>query len=299
MQRIDSRSSIPQTLHLDVNGISLAYHDWPGERGPLICLSSITGHKGSFTALAQHLSPQYRVLSLDLRGRGESDKPADGYGFAYHARDIIAFADSLHLDSFTLIGHSFGATAASYTASLQPSRVQALVLMDGGADPKAENLRAMYPTVRRLNKTYKSMEEYLAAQRAVAYFKPWSSSLEQYLRDDMSISADGSVRSRSDAVAIERDLDMHFWDNVWLNAPALLCNVLFLRPQEGLLGATGHVFTDEEASKLVKLIPTCQYFKVPGGNHYTMLLQDDPPVLPYIKKFLEQIPATPMKERTA
>jgi pimeloyl-ACP methyl ester carboxylesterase len=279
----------PKTRRVSVCGIKLAYHDWPGEFGPLVCIPSITGHKGTFTALAEQLSPRYRVLSPDLRGRCDSDKPSDGYGFAYHGRDIIAFADALGLERFVLVGHSFGATAIVYTASLQPARIKALILLDGGADPKADTLKAMVPTIKRLNKSYPSMNEYLSVQRNVIYHKPWTAALERYLREDMETSAEGSVRSKSSATAIEIDLDIHFWDNVWFHLPQLKCPVLYLRPTEGLLGATGHIHTDEEASKLAGLIPNCRYEKVSGGNHYTFLIQDNPPVLPFITKFLEEI----------
>ena len=277
-----------QTHYATVNGIKLAYYDWPGDSGPILCVPSITGHKGTFTAVAEQLAPRYRVISLDLRGRCDSDKPESGYGFAYHARDIIAFADAMGLKTFVLMGHSFGATASVYTAVLHSGRVKALVLLDGGADPKAETLRAMYPAVKRLNKVYSSMDEYLKAQRSISYHKPWTHTLEQYLIEDVEMLPDGTVRSKSSAVAIEHDLDMHFWDNVWFHLPHLHCPALFLRPQEGLLGTSGHVYSEEDAAKLVKQIPDCRYETVAGGNHYTFLLQDNPPVLPFIEKFLEE-----------
>ena len=280
--------SQPETRFATVNGVKLAYYDWPGERGPIVCIPSITGHKGTFAALADRLAPQYRVVSLDLRGRCDSDKPESGYGFAYHARDMIAFADALGFEAFTLVGHSFGATASVYTAALHPKRVKALVLLDGGADPKAETLRAMYPSVKRLSKTYPSMDEYLKAQRAITYHKPWTGGLENYLREDMLTQSDGSVRSKSSAAAIEHDLDMHFWDNVWFHLPHLRCPALVLRPQDGLLGTTGHVYSNDEATNLVKQIPNCRYEIVSGGNHYTFLIQDNPPVAPFIEKFLAE-----------
>ncbi|HEY5574922.1 MAG TPA: alpha/beta fold hydrolase, partial [Anaerolineales bacterium] len=77
---------------IQVNGISLSYREWGGRNGPLICLPSLTGHKGTFDGLAERLSPEYHLYALDLRGRAESDKPGEGYGFAYHTRDILAFA---------------------------------------------------------------------------------------------------------------------------------------------------------------------------------------------------------------
>ena len=277
----------PQTQFTNANGIKLAYYDWQGESGPLVCVHSITGHKGTFDAIAEQLAPQYRLLAFDLRGRCESDKPETGYGFAYHARDIIAFANTLGLEKFTLVGHSFGATASVYTAALHPERISSLVLLDGGADPKAETLKAMYPTVKRLSKSYQSMEEYLKGQRAITYHKPWTQALENYLSHDME-TLNGAFRSKSSASAIEHDLDMHFWENVWFHLPHLKCPVLFLRPQEGLLGNTGHVYSDAEASKLVEQIPNCTYVMIPGGNHYTFVIQDNPPVTASIQKFLAE-----------
>src|SRR3990172_3464382 len=133
-----------------IQDIHLSYREWHGERGPLICLSSLMGHKGSFDAVAERLAPEYHLFALDLRGRGDSDKPPQGYGFAYHAHDILSFADALGIDKFGIIGHSFGATVGVYLASIRPLRVQTLVMIDGGVDPKEEVLEAMRPALRRL-----------------------------------------------------------------------------------------------------------------------------------------------------
>lgn len=114
---------IDKCTTIKVNDITLSYREWPGEKGPLICLHSLFGHKGAFNAIARHLAPEYHLFALDFRGRGDSDKPADGYGFSYHSRDILAFADALGLESFTILGHSFGATVGVYLASIRPQRV--------------------------------------------------------------------------------------------------------------------------------------------------------------------------------
>jgi len=295
---MNSDHSSPKAKRISVNGISIAYLDWPGERGPLVCLPTIAGHKGSFTALAQKLSPEYRVLALDLRGRCDSSKPKDGYGFAYHARDVLAVADALELATFSLIGHSFGATASVYIGSIRPDRVRTIVLMDGGADPKTETLRMMYHTISQLDKVYASMDEYVEAQRTISYYKPWTSSLEQYVREDVEVLANGSVRSKSSPAALERDLDVHFMYSMCLHFPNLHCPVMFLRPLQGLAGNSGHVYSDIEASNVVRHIPNCRRANVQGGNHYTMLIQDDPPVFPFIDEFLDQVLKKSVAERT-
>ena len=124
-------TTLPATQFIQAHGVRLAYAEWPGPAGAetIICLPHLTGHKGSFGPLAQRLAPVWRVLALDLRGRDESDRPDDGYGLAYHARDILALADALDLPRFVLIGHSFGASTAVYLASIRPNRVRALVLL--------------------------------------------------------------------------------------------------------------------------------------------------------------------------
>jgi pimeloyl-ACP methyl ester carboxylesterase len=272
-----------------VNGLTLAYREWPGERGPLICLPHLTGHKGSYNWLAERLAPEYRVLALDLRGRGDSDKPAEGYGFAYHARDVLAFADALGLETFTLIGHSFGATAAVYLASIRPDRVQAIVMLDGGADPKDSALKAMYPTIHRLGQAYPSLAAYLAAQQAAPYFQPWSAALEAYFIEDAETRPDGQVWSKSSAEAIAHDMDLHFLYCMCLHFTNLCSPALFVRPALGLLGAKGHVFSEAEAAAIVRNIPNCRRVDVPGVNHYTMLIHDDPPVAGPILEFLQDV----------
>ena len=274
---------------MSVNGIRLAYTEWPGSRGPLICLPSLTGHKGTFTNIAERLAPEYRVFAIDLRGRGDSDKPHEGYGFAYHARDVLAFADALGFETFAFVGHSFGATVGVYTASIRPKRVQAAVLIDGGCDPNQEVLEAMRPLLRRLDKTYPSVEAYLDAMRSLPYFRPWNATLERYLRDDIEELADGRIWPKPSAEALERDLDVHFYYSMCVHFPTLQCPTLFIRPKLGLLGDRAHVLTEREAAAFVAWIPNCRQVDLPGVNHYTLVLQDDPPVIPPIQAFLDEV----------
>ena len=282
-------TALPPTQFVDAHGIRLAYVEWLGRPAarPIICLPHLTGHKGSFGPLAERLAPEWRVLALDLRGRGESDQPAEAYGFAYHARDILAFADALRLPEFVLLGHSFGATAAVYLASIRPSRTRAVILLDGGADPQADTLRAMYSSVQRLEQRYPTLEAYLAAMRALPYYQPWSAALEQYFRADVESLADGTLRSRASAAAIGHDLDQHFFYSMCLHFPALRSPVLFLRPVNGLAGARGQVFSEAEAQAICANIPNCTRVDVPGANHYTLLLADEPPVAGPIRAFLK------------
>lgn len=274
---------------IQLKDIKLSYTEWPGEKGPVICLPSITGHKGAFTSIAQTLSPAYHLFALDLRGRGDSDKPAEGYGYAYHAHDILTFAETMGFSSFVLIGHSFGASVATYLASIRPQQVLALVLLDGGADPKEEVLAAMRPVLQRLDQVYPSLPAYLDTMRAVPFYNPWSATLEKYWSEDVTVAEDGTICPKASGEALQRDLEQLFYYSMCLHFPALSCPTLFIRPKQGLLGDRGHIFTEREAAAVVAWIPNCWRVDLPHVNHYTMLLHDQPPVIPPLRAFLGEM----------
>jgi pimeloyl-ACP methyl ester carboxylesterase len=274
---------------VQVDGIKLSYREWPGERGPLLCLPSLMGHKGAFDGVARRLAPAYHLYALDLRGRGDSDKPAEGYGFAYHARDILGFVDALELPAFSIVGHSFGATVGVYLASVRPRRVRSLVMIDGGADPKEEVLQAMQPAIDRLGQAYPSLDAYLETMRALPYYDPWNPGLERYLRQDVEVLENGAVRSKSSAAAIARDLEIHFYYSMCVHFPTLQCPNLFIRPRNGLLGERAHVLDEREAAAFVGSIPKCWRVDLPDVNHYTMILNEPPVVVPAIRAFLDSV----------
>src|SRR3989304_1406057 len=289
------------TLYVDsavrVNGIRLSYREWPGDKGPLICLPSLSGHKGTFDRLGEALAPEYRLLALDLRGRGDSDKPAEGFGFSYHTRDLLAVADQLEIDRFGIIGHSFGATVGVYLASIRPDRVRALVLIDGGADPKEEVLEAMRPALRRLGTVYSSMADYLASMHEIPFYRPWNATLEEYLRADVETLPDGSIRHKASPTAVENDLDIHFYYSMCVHFPSLQCPTVFLRPELGLLGDRAHVLDPREAAAFVSWIPKGRQVDIPGVNHFTIILTDDPPIVTPILSFLAPLMAAPVGEK--
>jgi pimeloyl-ACP methyl ester carboxylesterase len=58
-------------------------------------------------SLGEKLSPQFRVIAYDLRGRGNSDKPSNGYNLAQHVTDLLGLLNALSLEKVVLLGHSF------------------------------------------------------------------------------------------------------------------------------------------------------------------------------------------------
>lgn len=143
---------------------------------PVVCLHGITAQHRAFNAAARHLGPSRGLVGVDLRGRGDSDKPESGYGLATHASDVIRVLDHLGLENAVLLGHSMGAFVALKTVLASPDRVRALVLLDGGwprvesspeemTDEEKEGAKALEEGLarafRRLDMTFESPEAYL------------------------------------------------------------------------------------------------------------------------------------------
>src|SRR5215216_65999 len=114
-----------------VNNIQLHYLDYAGGEPVLVLLPGLTANAHAFDGLIQAgLNNSFRVLALDLRGRGLSDKPAAGYSMQDHAADVISLLDSLGIERVVMCGHSFGGLLTLYLASNYPERISKLVIID-------------------------------------------------------------------------------------------------------------------------------------------------------------------------
>ena len=107
---------------------SLAYDDYGGE-GPLLLLLPGAGDvRSEHRFLASRLAAVgYRVVTMDLRGHGESTASWSGYGVAATAADIVAAIRGMDAGPATVIGNSFSPAAAlsPQAKSLQNARSRA------------------------------------------------------------------------------------------------------------------------------------------------------------------------------
>src|SRR5919107_5891882 len=79
---------------------------------PVVCLHGITAQHRAFNAAARYLEPSHGLVGVDLRGRGDSDKPESGYGIEAHAADVVRVLDHLGLRDAVLAGLSMGGFVA-------------------------------------------------------------------------------------------------------------------------------------------------------------------------------------------
>ncbi|PCI74839.1 MAG: hypothetical protein COB20_14375, partial [SAR86 cluster bacterium] len=116
---------------IESNGITLRIAE--AGTGPLVLLAhgwpeSWYSWRHQITMLAD---AGYRVVAPDMRGYGESDKPADvgDYDINHVAADLVGILDALDEETAILVGHDWGAIVAWSTVLLHPSRFTALIAM--------------------------------------------------------------------------------------------------------------------------------------------------------------------------
>ena len=116
------------------NGLRLQYRRQGPESGPaLMLLHGYSDSSLSFGRIMPLLPSEQRVIAVDLRGHGDSDKPADGYRMSDLADDVIEMMDRLHIASAVVVGHSMGSFVAQALIERAPRRVSSLVLVGSAA----------------------------------------------------------------------------------------------------------------------------------------------------------------------
>ena len=103
----------------------------PARDRPLILLHGLLLSQEMHRPLAEELASRgNRVITLDLLGHGQSDRPRDmwRYSMAFYGEQVIALMDHLQIDQAVVMGTSLGANAALEIAASKPDRLRALVI---------------------------------------------------------------------------------------------------------------------------------------------------------------------------
>jgi pimeloyl-ACP methyl ester carboxylesterase len=108
LRLIDTGNGTPVVL---IHGFGASMYGWRYQLPPLVAAG-------------------YRVVVIDNRGFGFSDKPAHGYTNAAYAHLVVSLLDSLGIASAVLVGHSMGGAIAAEVALTYPDRVRGMVLID-------------------------------------------------------------------------------------------------------------------------------------------------------------------------
>jgi pimeloyl-ACP methyl ester carboxylesterase len=238
-------------LYLDVRGVRLCCVDFGGEGPPVLLLHGLAGRANEWRSTAVWMTEGYRVLALDQRGHGMSDKDVGDYSRGAYVDDVVTVIE--RLGPVVLVGQSMGGLNAFLAAARRPDLVRALVVVEaspGGPDPKApgrvgswlDSWPVPFPT--------------LADARAffggdTLYAQTWLEVLEEHPEGYRpQFRRESMVASVADVA--ERD----YW-NEWerIRCPTLCVG-----------GARGYV-AEEELSEMARRIPSGSYARVPDAGH--------------------------------
>jgi pimeloyl-ACP methyl ester carboxylesterase len=187
----------PSGRGLPLEEITMHVVDWPGAEPAILAIHGSTGHAYGLTALGERLAPHVRVVAVDLRGHGFSDKPPSGYGVEEHVGDVLQLIAALGLKRPILLGHSIGGAIATFAAEAAGDRVGGLVLFDAvvGDHRFVERASVVVEAFgTSLEQRFAAFDEYHARWLAEPEDSPWRRWLERSDRMELAPLPNGMLR---------------------------------------------------------------------------------------------------------
>jgi pimeloyl-ACP methyl ester carboxylesterase len=270
---------------ISINGLTLHYLDFGGRgKPPLVCIHGLSGNAHNFDSLAQHLENDYHVISIDVRGRGDSQwGPADDYNHAVYTSDLAALIDQLQFATVTLIGTSMGGAIAMLYAGGYPERIERIVLNDIGPEVDPQGIRRItdymstapteFGSIAQVADFYR--ENYPMMQRmpeqVLLEFVKWAVTPSE--RGTLKWKLDPAIRNVPRSGSGARPLDL------WVPYARITAPLLVIR------GADSDILSRATASRMCVVLPQlARVVEVPGVGHAPSLLEPD--ALTAIRQFL-------------
>ncbi|KOS67567.1 hypothetical protein AEA09_02685 [Lysinibacillus contaminans] len=257
-----------EQLLVDVGGRNLAVTmDGQGEN-TIVFLHGLTGHQYNFYHLVQLLKNNFKTVTVDLAGRGESD-PSEKSSLQQHARDVKVLLEKLAIEEPILIGHSMGAFITSIIASEYP-HIKGVVYLDGACKVDPVLSAALQPSLSRLQKMYDTKKQYLQEMQQLYALLgiTWTEEIEKAVLYEV-VETDGIWKSKMNVRNINEDLQGFADYNPKAIAEKVECPVLLVTAT-GNIGPLPALFAPhffEDTKNYTKNIKTL----VTPSNHYTMV----------------------------
>jgi esterase len=275
---------MPSSQFVTVSGLKLHYLDFGSSKKPLlVCIHGLSGNAHAFDGLAPHLIGSYRVISLDVRGRGDSEwGPPGEYNPSIYVSDLAGMLDALKIDRVTLIGTSMGGIISMMYAGGYPERIERLVLNDIGpeVDPAGIARISEYMTT--------SPSDFANLDEVADYYRQNYPSLNQmsagtlleYVKWAVKPSANGRLTWKMDPAirnvprtgSAARPMDL------WVQYARISAPVLAVR------GAESDILSRATAERMANVQRRTTLVEVPDVGHAPSLLE--PEALTAIKEFL-------------
>lgn len=135
------------------DGLRLHYRDYAGreDRPPILCIPGLTRNARDFEGVAERLSPDWRVICVELRGRGESAYAKDPMTYVplTYLQDLEALLRELEPSRFVAFGTSLGGLLTMLMAPVERERLAGALINDVGPEISAEGLERIRGYVGR------------------------------------------------------------------------------------------------------------------------------------------------------
>ncbi|MEV0616362.1 alpha/beta hydrolase [Nonomuraea sp. NPDC050404] len=232
-----------------------------GEGVTVLALHGHFGRASAFAPLARALAPRHRVIALEQRGHGRSERGDGDFGPDAYVADAAAFLRGLGLGPVVVLGHSMGGVVAFRLAARHPDLVSALIVEEGGALNRPPEIEHPVLDVRgwpRRSATLDGLRRAIEAQGIpdATYFL--ESAVERAGGWELLFDYD-------DMVASQRALVGDWWAD-WLGSdcPALLVH-----------GLDSFILPTSMARRMASERPGTVLRELPGCGHWAH--DDDPP----------------------
>ena len=264
------------------DGVKLAFGYWPGRGTPVVALHGLTASYVSFMGLAERLAGRRAVFALDLRGRGDSEKPAGPYGMVQHARDVAAAMRGMGLGPSVIVGHSMGGFVTAALAAQEPDLVAGVVFIDGGYAPAIaagggtqQGLdAALALRISQLKQTHPSREAYREFWRGQPHFpaSEWGPWVEAFLDYEVGGEAP-EVKPKALVEGVTADLMEGLQREAMIaRLQAIRVPVLMIRAPAGFVPGTPPLYPDAMMEQMRTCVQAMEEELIPDTTHYTILM---------------------------
>jgi len=277
------------------DGLSLFARDYaPGPgvaRPPVIAIHGLTRNSADFEAIAPLLAQSgRRVLAVDVRGRGLSDRAPDPMTYMpdVYARDVLALMEQAGIDRAVFVGTSMGGLITMALTAIRPKAVVAAILNDIGPEVAPEGLAriAAYSGQPVEIGSWSDAAAYAKRINLVAFPHYTDADWDAFARRIFRQQPDGEIALDYDpdiAVPIRAAGAKALVPNLW----PMFRRLAKKRPTLLVRGANSDLLSADIAARMKKAAPTMSYVEVPGIGHAPML--DEAEAKAAIFEFLAEV----------
>ncbi|CAN7335987.1 alpha/beta fold hydrolase [Brevundimonas sp. LjRoot202] len=278
------------------DGLCLFARDYPAASGParlpVIAIHGLTRNSADFGAIAPLIAQSgRRVLAIDVRGRGKSDRATDPmtYQPLSYAQDVLALLEQAGIARAVFLGTSMGGLITMALAALRPKVIAAAILNDIGPEVAKAGLAriAAYSGQPVDTPGWAEAAAYVKAINEVAFPHYTDADWDAFAHRTFKIGTEGAPVPDYDpdiAVPIRAAGAKALVPNLW----PMFGRLTKGRPVLLVRGQTSDLLSEAIAAKMRKRAPKMDYVEVPGVGHAPML--DEPEAKAAIFPFLGELP---------